>query len=914
MDFMTFPPRLCRLLMAALLTLPLPAAAEGLRRVTIPPDAIRHEDGHCFVADLDFGEEGDSDPANHSGLLLFEDGVPLGPAQSPHADIRSLGGGRYSHWTRVYLYFSTSDGSDPRTNERLYEVASTNPHSLLPGLPDLPTTPREHAENADAARHEYVITMNGTLDMENTRIVSTANCRVGFQPNLELEIANIGDTPVVNPRVVVNDRGDWRDRASLAREWTRGASTDQEKALLLWQNMRQHTYHHDPLFESDVQHDPVLLFNVFGFGLCDDAAQAGCALFREAGLHGSVCRALDGHVQCEAMVDGRLQFLDVDMDCFFLDRENERPVSGDELARDHDLVRRELNRGPVVGSFMPSEDLATLFGPDDVHFEPPRGDHRLDYILRPGERVVFHWAHRGKFAAQDEAHALRPPFFGNSEFVYEPRLTLAALATDAVAADGWEEGPAPGELTAVRSGAQVTYAVRVPWLICGGRLDLSLAGDLTATACIVELSSDGVNWRRVWERRGPGDVQAGIPLDEALSLREGAPAFDYQVRLTVAEPGPRLTALRLTTDILVARLSLPRLRLGDNRVVYADDTKGPRQVTITHRWRETDAVTPLSPPASALSPAPGATVAADRVRYEWEPVPGARRYRLQVSLRPDFAWPYRSSLDVAIPVPRWEVPFDGIYSPGVTYYWRVRCLGERGVLGPWSDTWSFTWDGPRVPVDLRADVQDDQVILRWRPNPRGPRPVAYEIYGSNVRGFPIAREPYFEYGLGELPANLLARETGTSLTVPVPADGGDGSVAVYYRVVAIDAVGTRSGPSDYCELPHPLVISRPVTTATIGRPYAYRMRSLASLGDLQFRSRNGGECERAFVDCELPRFSLREAPPWLTIDPESGLVTGTPPGPGRWRVESQVTDQFGKSARQVWEVNVVPSGVSSGGG
>jgi hypothetical protein len=913
MDVMIRLPRLSRFLLVAALSLPLPAAADGLRRVAIPPDAIRPEEGRCYIASLDFGEEGDNDPANHSGLLLFEDGVPLGPAHMPHADIRSQGGGRYSHWTRVFLYFSTSDGSDPRTNERLYEVASTNPHSLLPGLPDLPTTPRERTEIFSEARHEYVVPMGGTLDMENTRIVSTANCRVGFQPNLDLEIANTGDTPVVNPRVVINDRGDWRDRAGLAAEWTRGAATDQEKALLLWQNMRQHTYHHDPLFEGDVQHDPVLLFNVFGFNLCDDAAQVGCALFREAGLRGSVCRALDGHVQCEAMVDGRLQFLDVDLDCFYLDRENERPVGGDELARDHDLVRRELNCGPVVGSFQPSDVLAALFGLDDRHFEPAAGSHRMDYILRPGERVRFHWAHRGKFAAQDEAHAWRPPFFGNSEFVFEPRLTLAALATDAVAADGWTEGPEPGQLTAARQGAQLTYAVRVPWLVCGGRLDLSLAGDGRAADCSVEVSPDGAHWRTVWERRGPGDVQAGIPLDEALEVHAGEPEFGYQVRVTIAEPGPRLTSLRLTTDIMVARLSLPRLRLGDNQVVYSDDTTGPRQVTVTHRWCETDAVVPLPPPATPLAPAPGAEVAADRVRYAWEPVPGARRYWLQVSLRPDFAWPYRSSLDVAIPTPEWEVPFDGLYSPGVTYYWRLRCLGERGVLGPWSDTWTFTWDGPRVPVDLCADARDGRVTLHWRPNPRGPRPVAYEVYGSGIKGFTISREPQAEFGLGDLPPNLLGSTAGTSLVVAAAELEGAAASEVYYRVVAIDAAGTRSGPSDYCELPHPWVISRPVTAAAAGQPYVYRLRSLASLGDLQYRPVEAGGYGRAFFDYEQQRYTLRAAPPWLTVDPESGLVTGTPPGPGRWHVEAEVTNQFGGSARQGWEVDVAPAAAAAGG-
>ena len=36
-----------------------------------------------------------------------------------HADIRSLGGGRFSHWGNN-LFFSASDNTDPRTNGRTY--------------------------------------------------------------------------------------------------------------------------------------------------------------------------------------------------------------------------------------------------------------------------------------------------------------------------------------------------------------------------------------------------------------------------------------------------------------------------------------------------------------------------------------------------------------------------------------------------------------------------------------------------------------------------------------------------------------------------------------------------------------------------------------------------------------------------
>src|SRR5216684_1006722 len=56
-----------------------------------------------------------------SSLALLENGRPLGPPHSLHSEIRHRGGGRYSHWVDV-LYFSSSDGSDPRTNGYNYSM------------------------------------------------------------------------------------------------------------------------------------------------------------------------------------------------------------------------------------------------------------------------------------------------------------------------------------------------------------------------------------------------------------------------------------------------------------------------------------------------------------------------------------------------------------------------------------------------------------------------------------------------------------------------------------------------------------------------------------------------------------------------------------------------------------------------
>ena len=60
---------------------------------------------------------------NHaSSLVVYEDGVPLGPGHSLLKAISDAGTGRYSHWGDD-LFFSSTDNSNPATNGHIYHVA-----------------------------------------------------------------------------------------------------------------------------------------------------------------------------------------------------------------------------------------------------------------------------------------------------------------------------------------------------------------------------------------------------------------------------------------------------------------------------------------------------------------------------------------------------------------------------------------------------------------------------------------------------------------------------------------------------------------------------------------------------------------------------------------------------------------------
>jgi predicted O-methyltransferase YrrM len=100
--------------------------------VTIRAEHIDAEDGHCWMTVLPELASGDTavNP-RASPARLFENGTPLGPAHTSHAEIRARGGGRFSHWGDV-LYFSTSDNADPRTGGREYTIRGMRREGEIP--------------------------------------------------------------------------------------------------------------------------------------------------------------------------------------------------------------------------------------------------------------------------------------------------------------------------------------------------------------------------------------------------------------------------------------------------------------------------------------------------------------------------------------------------------------------------------------------------------------------------------------------------------------------------------------------------------------------------------------------------------------------------------------------------------------
>jgi hypothetical protein len=366
--------------------------------------------------------------------------------------------------------------------------------------------------------------------------------------------------------------------------------------------------------------------------------------------------------------------------------------------------------------------------------------------------------------------------------------------------------------------------------------------------------------------------------------------------------GDRLRGLKVVNDLQMAPLALPGMGVGTNTFTYTDRSSGERRVRVTHHWVERSATRPPAAPAEPIYPASDATANGTDLVFRWRPAvdpdgDSIADCHFELSDRPDMRWPLSMSFAKLISrtgdtgKAQYTLPGPGLLNPDQTYFWHVRAQDSKGVWGPWSATWRFTPRGPAPPKDvaLELDRASSRGTLRWKPNPSGTRPARYRVYGSDEKGFSVSDQPY-EVTVGvsstlpsRFPANFMAETTATELEVVGPQLRLPGANSAFYRVVAVDDAGKRSGPSDYAEVSRPLIVSEPATSARKGMAYRSPVAVIRSLGDLRTRVVQGKET-MGFWDMERPRFQIKEGPGWLAIDEASGVLSGVPGGAGASKV------------------------------
>lgn len=827
----------------------------------------------------------------------------------------------------------------------------SEPRKTLPG-------DRERTEQVvvTAAPHEYRLVMKAAVDGVMTRMpIGYAAYHQGWQPNRSVLLENVGETDVVNPWLIVNGKRRWRTLAELARQAVGSYTEDRDKARAVWEFTRHHRFH--ACTWCGENNDAVKVFNVYGYTLCGNDAQVIADLWQAAGL--KIRRGHPvGHVVTEVFYDGSFHLLDGDEHCIYLRRDNQTIAGEAEIVRDHDLIKRTHTYGILARDNSALDQFsASLFGYEGERKDGGIGGrtrHTMDAVLRPGESFEWRWDHLGKqYTAGTSPKKGKQARDGNGDLSrwgkrayatmrngklrYRPDFARAVarrgIADSAnLAPDGAFLGPAkPGQPS------HVTWRIASPYVIVGGAVRVAFRRGAPDDLLRVSLSKDGKKWQTVWQAVGQtGSFEETIVFDDKLSLR-ARPQYAYLLRVEMtsgAETGSLgIERIAFDTDVQMAALALPELEAGQNTIRYEDETPGERQVRITHAWVERTAWHPPPAPQPA-TPADGATVQGTRVQFAWTAPKdpdgdSIEDYQIQVSAHSDMRWVLSPNFDKVISHTAshgktvWTVPYVGLLNPDTSYAWRVRAKDAKGVWGVWSQVRSFRCDVPGVPLDVAAvtDARRGTVTLTWAPNPQGAAAVAYRVYASDEKGFSVSdvehkvrmgrgfcstlEEYEARKGATDMVATLAnfvletaecrAQVVGPELDVP-------NANQCFYRVVAVDARGLRSGASDYAETPRPFLHTRPPSRVTVGQAFLYEPRSLLSIGDL--RCKRGYKA--AFWNREKHVFALAVAPDWLSIDASTGRVQGTPglTAVGAHNVTVRVTDDRGRSAEQVFKITV----------
>jgi hypothetical protein len=101
-----------------------PTGVRAPAALELDPASIQLQSAYAYSVNLPdewLRFASDHDDPSRSTLVVEEDGVALGPANVPVETVQSVGRGSFLHWGS-WLYFSSSDNTDPRSNGRDYRV------------------------------------------------------------------------------------------------------------------------------------------------------------------------------------------------------------------------------------------------------------------------------------------------------------------------------------------------------------------------------------------------------------------------------------------------------------------------------------------------------------------------------------------------------------------------------------------------------------------------------------------------------------------------------------------------------------------------------------------------------------------------------------------------------------------------
>ena len=605
--------------------------------------------------------------------------------------------------------------------------------SAIPGF----SARREYTQIITVNDYTYEIDVGGFRDPVNESII----------------IENLGDQPLVNPRITVNGKYDWFDTETIAREATSGCKTDEERAFSIFNFVRtqsqqiSHNQDHECL-------NAVVYFNVYGYGQCAFHAIASVALARALGMKARVWEVWK-HTVNEFWYNNAWHMLDSSIGLYYLMDDNRTIASIEQLWADQKASGGLPEKAHLTKFSGRAKAIRTIFTDiegnfpwewqdgkqqrgyryffddhcyvqdhyDHYAFEP----HTMAMTIRPNEKLIRNWKagpvyydykHHLALYEKDHQPWRKPILYGDGRIIWKPDLR-AADARSHLSGEHWakfvaEDGSEPPLHVKYKHGGvydiptRASFTVSTPYSVLGGRLKARVyRGAATRWDRIgVSVSSRrGLERKRVWEapEGSTGSMEVDVDLDEVLypaghrARRDYTVSFDFfanEKNDPTTQTG--LESLEMITDIQCAPLSLPALSLGKNIIRYRDETPGPHKVKITHVWKELADNHPPLPPQKAMYPKDGGVVDDLTPMFRWEAAGDLDKkdqisnYCITISFDPQCRWPVATALLRETESGKPEWKLpDGWLNRDTTYYWQVKARDSRGVWGEWSPVFRF---------------------------------------------------------------------------------------------------------------------------------------------------------------------------------------------------------------------------------
>ncbi|MEA2062969.1 MAG: transglutaminase-like domain-containing protein [Gemmatimonadota bacterium] len=436
---------------------------------------------------------------------------------------------------------------------------------------------KEYSQIIEVNDYTYEIEVDGFRDPVNETII----------------IENLGEEPLVNPRITVDGKYDWFDTESIARAATLGCKTDEERAFSIFNFVRYQTQQcSNPGDRDDL--NPVVYFNVYGYGNCAMHGAVSVALARALGMKARVWEVWY-HTVNEFRYNNAWHMHDSSIGLYYLMGDNRTVASIEQLWEDQQISGGTAEGAKLTGWSGRNKAARRIF--TDVEGNNPyvwqdgiqqRGyryyhadefcyvqgyydhftykPHTMAMTLRPSEKLVRNWKggpvyydykkHDANYE-RDQRPWRKPIRYGDGQIVWTPDLKSTnvksfissltpGLRAQYNTAFSAEDGIEPaihvrqerkeGQL----SSAMAMFSVRTPYTIIGGNLKAKVyRGTTDRDGISVRFSKHplGADRERVWEAPEgvTGSMDVDVDLDELLYPEGERGRHIYSVRFQFSE-------------------------------------------------------------------------------------------------------------------------------------------------------------------------------------------------------------------------------------------------------------------------------------------------------------------------------------------------------------------------------------------